>query len=83
LTSGDFNNDKKLDLAVASSSENTVSVLLGNGNGTFQIQTSYETDNSHTSVISGDFNNDNKPDLAVTNGENTISVLLGNGDATF
>jgi len=38
---GDFNRDGKLDLAVANNSDNDVSVLLGNGDGTFQAQVNY------------------------------------------
>ena len=48
----------KLDLVVANSGDNTVSVLLGNGNGTFQTQMNYTVGNSPQSVTSGDFNND-------------------------
>ena len=63
---------------------NTVSVLLGNGNGTFKSATSFISGRSPYSLGSGDFNNDNKLDLAVVNsGDNTVSVLLGNGDGTF
>jgi hypothetical protein len=77
VISADFNNDKKLDLAVANAGDNTVSVMLGNGNGIFQNQTLYLTGTAPTSVISGDLNNHNKPDLFVTNsGSGDLSVLL-------
>jgi len=83
---GDFNGDGKLDLVVTNSSEsdNTVSVLLGNGDGTFQNQVTYATGTSPYAVAVGDFNGDGKLDLAVTNrADDTVGVLLGNGDGTF
>ncbi len=90
---GDFNGDGKLDLAVAdygcpldctSSPSNTVTVLLGNGNGTFLPGPSLTVGNGPAGVAVGDFNGDGKPDLAVANlNDNTLSILLGNGDGTF
>ena len=83
---GDFNGDGKTDLAVANSmtGDNTVSILLGNGDGTFQSERTYTTGSRPFSVAVGDFNGDGKADLAVANyGSNTVSILLGNGDGTF
>jgi FG-GAP-like repeat len=81
---GDLNGDGKLDLAVANSSSNTVSVLLGTGNGAFQPQVSYVTGTSPRSVTVGDLNGDGKLDLAVANYNSaSVSVLLGNGNGTF
>src|SRR6266699_2929617 len=90
---GDFNGDGILDLAVAdygcpldcnSSPSSTVTVLLGNGNGTFRPAPSLTVGNGPAGVAAGDFNGDGKLDLAVANlNENTLSVLLGNGDGTF
>ena len=82
-TLGDLNGDGKPDLVVANYTSNTVSVLLGNGNGTFQTQVTFATGSSR-SVTLGDLNGDGKPDLAVANlHDNTVSVLLGNGNGTF
>jgi hypothetical protein len=100
---GDFDGDAKLDLAVANWGRNpadtpdfrgSVSVLLGNGDGTFQAAVNYSTGTHPVSVAVGDFNRDGKPDLAVANTEpatpsgygeapGSVSVLLGNGDGTF
>jgi len=71
------NKDKKIDLSVANYNDDTISVLFGNGDGTFQNMTVYPTGTSPTCIISGDFNNDNKPDLAIINEQsNDISVFL-------
>jgi FG-GAP-like repeat len=82
---GDVNGDGKLDIVTANANANTVSVLLGNGDGTFQPQATYGTGPGPLSVAIGDLNGDGKPDLVVANGNSfsTDSVLLGNGDGTF
>jgi len=81
---GDFNGDGKPDLAVANSISNNVSVLLGNGDGTFQAAVNYAAGSWPISVTVGDFNGDGKLDLAVANYlDSDVSVLLGNGDGTF
>ncbi|PYJ87455.1 MAG: VCBS repeat-containing protein [Verrucomicrobia bacterium] len=87
LACGDFNRDGRLDLAVAnygSYSNADVSVLLANGDGTFQTAVGYRVGKNLTSVAVGDFNGDGKPDLVVANQHaNSVSILLGNGDGTF
>jgi hypothetical protein len=100
---GDFNGDAILDLAVTNEGvngwEGSVSVLMGNGDGTFQTAQDYAVDSARTSsavtflfgdlqlfqfVVVGDFNGDGRPDLVVTNGGgNNVSVLLGEGGGTF
>jgi len=90
VAAGDFNGDGVPDLAVANNGEPTfghrgnVSVLVGNGDGTFRAPSTVVTANTPTAVVVGDFNGDGKPDLAVANvNSNNVSVLLGNGDGTF
>jgi hypothetical protein len=88
---GDFNGDGKLDLAVADPNSGTVSVLLGNGDGTFPAAASYHAGVNPISIAVGDFNRDGKLDLVVANrglvandfADSSVSVLLGNSDGTF
>jgi len=83
LAVGDFNGDGKPDLAVVNG-DNTVSVLLAKGDGSFQAHVDYSTGVNPSSLVIGDFNGDGKPDLVVTNfGDDTVSVLMGNGDGSF
>jgi hypothetical protein len=81
---GDLNGDGRLDLATANEESNTVSVLLGNGDGTFGPKSDYGAGSNPFSVAIGDLNGDGKPDLAVANaGSGTVSVLMGSGDGSF
>lgn len=84
VISVDFNNDTKLDLAVANYGSNNISILLGTGFGTFGTTTNFTVGTQPISITSSDFNSDGKADLAVANwGSNNVSILLGNGTGTF
>jgi hypothetical protein len=85
LTSGDFNNDGSVDLAV---SGGNLTLYYGNGDGTFQIGPVTNLSAGSNAIAAGDLNGDGKTDLVVaedtsTQPNNLIQVLLGNGDGTF
>jgi hypothetical protein len=81
---GDFNGDGKQDLATANYSSSTVSILLGNGDGTFGPPVSYDVGAHPVAVAVGHFRGPQFPlDLVTANWHFTVSVLLGNGDGSF
>lgn len=72
------------DLLVANFTDNTISYLQGNGDGTFQTQVPIQVGTGPVSIATGHFGSDTNLDVAVANeNSNTISILLGNGDGTF
>jgi len=86
VVEGDFNGDGRLDIAVANSSSNNVTILLGNGSGGFTQPSGSPVNagNGPRSVAVGDFNGDGRQDLAVANSSsNNITILLGNGSGGF
>jgi FG-GAP-like repeat/Divergent InlB B-repeat domain/FG-GAP repeat len=84
IAAGDFNGDGHLDLAVANEFTDNVSILLGNGDGTFNTAVNYAAGDYPSSVAAGDFNGDGHLDLAVANYVSyNVSILIGNGDGTF
>jgi hypothetical protein len=94
VVTADFNRDGVLDLAVTNNgfsdgSFSGLSILLGNGDGTFQRARTMDVGPNPFALAVGDFNGDGIPDLAVTHagdwssGLDTVSILLGNGDGTF
>jgi uncharacterized repeat protein (TIGR01451 family) len=84
LATGDFNGDGKVDAAASARGTNNVSLVLGNGDGTFNAGVTIGVGTDPDSAVAGDFNRDGNLDLAVANsGSGNASVLLGNGDGTF
>ncbi|CAF4606681.1 unnamed protein product [Rotaria socialis] len=82
LDTGDFNNDGKLDIAVANYGTNNIVVLFGYGDGTFLLGIAYRTGigSSPCGLAIGDFNKDSILDIAVANYKsNDISIFLANG----
>ncbi len=93
---GDFDADGKLDLAVMNagnaggSDDGSVSILLGNGDGTFKAAMNFSACKNCTRIAAADFNADNKSDLAVlrpgdatASDDGDVTVFLSNGDGTF
>lgn len=84
VVAADFNGDGAADLAVANAGDNTVSILLNNGSGSFSTGEVIQVPPSPVALVAGDFNGDGKEDLAVVSqASKVVTILLGNGDGTF
>lgn len=86
LVAADFDGNGNLDLAIVNRTTNNVTVLLGNGNGTFTPATAspVAVGQGPVALAADDIDGDARPDLAVVNQtDNSVSILLNNGAATF
>ena len=84
LTRGDFNRDGFDDLAIVNSGSDDITMLLGNGNGTFQAGYSFGVGESPMCVATGDMNGDSFLDLVVAaSGSDRVILLLGKGNGFF
>ena len=81
---GDFNGDGKLDVVTANNGTNDLSVLLGNGNGTFAPEVRLPNVADPYGLVVGDFNGDGHLDIVAVNYQSSnLEVFLGRGDGTF
>ncbi|GHO49037.1 FG-GAP repeat domain-containing protein [Ktedonospora formicarum] len=81
---GDFTNDGNLDMVTANYHDNSVTVLQGNGDGTFQAPKTFPVGLGPVAVAVGDFTNDGNLGIVTANAfDDTVSVLQGKGDGTF
>jgi hypothetical protein len=93
LVATDFNHDGHLDLIVSNfgtfpSDHGGVSLLLGNGDGTFQAPASFAAGDFPVGIATGDFNGDGNPDVVVADfgtsvGVAAVTILLGDGSHGF
>jgi hypothetical protein len=92
MMEGDFNRDGTADVIIANSSSKSLSILIGNADGTFStaidyplVMPAYPSGVTPTRIAIGDFNNDTYPDIAVTsfNSYNGLFILLNDGYGRF
>ena len=84
VVTADFNGDGIPDLAVAARNGNTLTILLGKGDGTFTaLPIAFAANTYPMYLAAGDFNSDGKTDLALVIGNVGVEIFLGKGDGTF
>lgn len=84
VEAGDLNGDGRLDVVTADRSNNSISVLLNNADGSFQTKETFATDTQPFSVGIADLDGDGIPDVFTANyAGSSVSVLFGKGDGTF
>ena len=92
LAAVDVNNDLNLDAVIGHEiacytapcrAGRSITVLLGNGNGTFQAAREIDVGSGTAAISAGDFNRDGVTDLALASSSSRVHILLGAGDGTF
>src|SRR5579884_432556 len=84
MAAGDLNGDGKLDVVTANTINNSVSVLFGRGDGTFQAPVNYAVGSKPVRVGVGSLRGNGLLDLvAVNNNDKSLTLLLNNGNGTF
>jgi hypothetical protein len=84
ITAADLNHDAHTDLVTTNIASNTLSILLGNGDGTFKDQVQLHVCQEPRALAMGDFNQDNHADVALAcSGGDEVELLLGRGDGKF
>ena len=80
----DLSGDGKLDLVTANFFANTVSMLLGDGHGSFAPQQTFAVPGGPNAVTVAPVIGDDKADIVTADsGDNTVRVLRRNGDGSF
>jgi Ca2+-binding RTX toxin-like protein len=84
LALADLNDDNQLDVIKTNPDLDSISVLLGNGNGSFGSENTYPMGDFPRGIVLGDLNHDSVLDVVTSNRDsNNVSVRLGNGDGSF
>lgn len=88
----DLDNDGRLDVVVAHAiacftapcvAGRTITVLLGFGDGTFQLPWEIDVGTGMSRIAVGDFNRDGIKDLGIAGDRSQVFILLGVGNGTF
>lgn len=84
ILTADLDADGDVDLATAGPTDDSLAILLNNGDATFTSYVTYEVCENPYGIAGGDFDSDGDIDLALAcDGSDSVSVLMNNGDATF
>src|SRR3954464_2381364 len=84
ILAADLNGDAQPDLMTANFGHANISVLLGNGDGTFQPERHFDVVAIPWSAAEADVNGDGRLDVVTADAnDDVVSVLRGNGDGTF
>jgi hypothetical protein len=84
VTTADFNRDQITDLITTNISSNSISLLFGNGDGTFRDQVQVKVCQEPRSLAVKDFNHDDQLDVVLAcSGGDQVSILLGRGNGKF